>query len=91
MMSRRKSQNTRGTITTTFPIPHIMVGGTITLPSCTKEYFDWDDQTWKDAQIDSGTYWVLSKRRVIRFSGDPLSDQKSLDVYDEVELAEYYG
>jgi hypothetical protein len=90
LMASSPAVNTFGTVKTTLPILGIMVGGTITLPACTKKYFDWTTKTWTEVTMASKTYWIMGHTRVCRYSGDPSRPNRKLEIYDQLEIQEYY-
>lgn len=90
LMSSNPRNNTFGTIQTTLPLLGVVVGGTITLPAFTKKYFDWATKQWTEITVSSKTYWIMGHTRVCRYSGDVNSSSRSMEVYDQLEIQEYY-
>ncbi|MFX1253958.1 MAG: hypothetical protein ACFFCZ_20265 [Promethearchaeota archaeon] len=86
----KKANNTTASIRTTTPIWGLKVGSTIKLPSCTKKVFDWAGRTFDTVTIDENYFWVVGRRRVSRFTGEIGESQRKVDVYDELELKEYF-
>jgi hypothetical protein len=89
-MSSITRNNTFGTIQTTLPILGIVVGGTITLPAFTKKYFDWAAKQWTEITVDSKTYWIMGHTRNCRYGGDVNSSSRPMEIYDQLEIQEYY-
>ena len=79
-----------GVIETTIPIFTVPVGGTISLPACTKRFFNWRTRRWEDVTLPSKTYWIVGNTRITRFEGSPDSPQRTLRTFNRIEIKEYY-
>jgi hypothetical protein len=91
LFTARQTENIVMTLTTTIPIPNIHIGSTVTLPSCTKKFLDWNTKQFTDVvAIPGGTYWVTSVGRKVTYTGDPQNSQRTLSVQPTIELRKYF-
>ena len=88
--SKKKSENRGGTIKLVAPVPYLKVGMSVRLPTCTKKALNWNNGQYEDVDIEGGIYWVTARTRNARYSGDVGSAQRTLDVYDELEVRQNY-
>ena len=90
IMSSRPANDTQAMVKTTLPIPGIEVGQTIIMPTCSKEYFDWTDNSFKTIELTGQNYWVTGVKKVINFTGSWETNQRTCEMYDELELKENF-
>ncbi len=91
LFKKRSVQNVRGEIVLTVPLPDLKLGYTITIPSCTKKYFNWTTKVWDNITIPGGTYWITKHVKTCQYSGDVGDAQRSLNVKDTLAFASHYG
>jgi hypothetical protein len=78
------------TIELTIPLFSTMLGSTINLPACTKQYFDWNTKEWTNVTLAAKSYRVVGHSKIRRYGGEPTDDQRELIVTDRLELKEKF-
>lgn len=87
---KRPQYRVTGEISLTLPIPGFRLGNQVSLPACSKTYFDWTTKVWTTVQIPAKTFWIVEHSKQVRHSGDPENAQRDLDIEDRFVLADYY-
>jgi len=78
------------TIELTIPLNNILIGGTIALPACTKEFWNYHIGAWDTVTIPAQTYWIVGKTRVVTYGGDVGSPGRTIDIKTRIELKEFF-
>jgi hypothetical protein len=90
LMHKRPEYRTTGEISLTLPMPGLRLGSQVSLPACSKTYFDWTTNVWTTVQIPAKTFWIIEHSKNSQHLGDPEASQRQLDIEDRFVIADSY-